>query len=433
MKSSNYPNEIELVSILLVDDDEEDYFITRDLIEDINHQAYTLDWISDYQKAIELMHLNMHDVYLVDYRLGAQTGLDLLREALDMGIEAPVILLTGQGDFQIDIQALKSGAADYLIKNELDANHLERSIRYSMQQANNLKLLRQFNQELEQRVEARTEALAMAINRLEVANQALGDEVRERERIAQELRKSRKEIQEALRKEKELSELKSRFISMASHEFRTPLSTILSSVNLIDRYHDPEHKEKRVKHIKRIKTSVKNLNGILEDFLSVDKLEAGRVEVHCANVNISELIKEVDEELQTYLKKGQYFQYSHNGSDVSFWLDPQVFKNILINLLSNAIKYSPEDKPIDIATEVGMEQLTLSIKDYGMGIPQEEQEHVFERFFRANNVTNIQGTGLGLNIVKRYVDLLHGDIHFQSKEQVGTTFFLSFPVNHKKR
>lgn len=428
MKLSNYPNEIDPIAILLIDDDEEDYLITRDLIEDINHQFYTLDWISDYQKALEIMAQETHDVYLVDYRLGAHTGLDLLREALDLGIEAPVILLTGQGDFQIDTQALERGAADYLIKSELDATHLERSIRYSIEQAKNVNLLRKFNQELEQRVEARTEALAMAIKRLEAANQALEGQIKERERIEKELRNSRRELQVALKKEKELSELKSRFISMASHEFRTPLSTILSSVNLIDRYQEMNDIEKSQKHIKRIKSSVSNLNNILEDFLSVDKLEAGKILVHYADLDIQEIILEVQEELTSTLKSGQEIRYLHKGNSHVVTTDPMLFKNILINLLSNAIKYSPENKPIEVSTETNSKKLLLQVTDYGIGIPASEQNHLFERFFRARNVVNIQGTGLGLNIVKRYVNILQGNIDFSSKENEGTTFFLSFPI-----
>lgn len=186
--------------------------------------------------------------------------------------------------------------------------------------------------------------------------------------------------------------------------------------------------EKIEKHIKRVKSSVSNLNNILEDFLSVDKLEAGKIQVHYAPLIIPEMVQEVQEELTSTLKLGQEIQYEHLGSTYTIQSDPLLFKNILINLLSNAIKYSQEHKVIDVKTETNHQHLFLKVTDYGMGIPASEQNHLFERFFRARNVTNIQGTGLGLNIVKKYVDILEGNIDFTSEENEGTTFFLSFPI-----
>lgn len=416
----------ELISILLVDDDEEDYMITRDIIEEINHKSYTLDWVDTYSKALSTIARKEHDVYLVDYRLGAQTGLELLEDALKLGVEAPVILLTGQGDIAIDERALAHGAADYIVKSNLDPIRLERSIRYSIQQADNLKQIRQLNQELEKRVEARTEALALAISKLEKANEDLQEQIQVRERVEQELRKSRSEIQQALKKEKELSELKSRFVSMASHEFRTPLGTVLSSVNLIERYKESSQQSKRDKHIHRIKTAVRNLNGILNDFLSVDKLEEGKVEINLSNFSLSELCNEVVEEMQTNLKPGQHIELIHEHSRESVGLDAQILKNILLNLLSNAIKYSPPESVIELHTTIQGKDIKIHVKDHGIGIPATEQKHLFERFFRAQNVVNIQGTGLGLNIVQRYVNLLSGSINFESVEGEGTTFYVQF-------
>jgi PAS domain S-box-containing protein len=236
------------------------------------------------------------------------------------------------------------------------------------------------------------------------------------------------EMVKNLEKERELNELKSRFVSMASHEFRTPLSTISSSATLASKYQLEEEQEKREKHLERIKSSVKNLTSILNDFLSIDKLEDGKVEVHESQFNITDLIKEAIEEMEVYLKKGQHIELINEvKSDLIVTSDRNVIKNILINLLSNASKYSAANKSITIKLKANNNSIIIDIIDQGIGIPEEEQKQLFNRFFRAGNVTNIEGTGLGLNIVKKYLSLINGEITFASKEHIGTTFTVEIP------
>ncbi|MFM2135568.1 MAG: hypothetical protein RL021_968 [Bacteroidota bacterium] len=235
------------------------------------------------------------------------------------------------------------------------------------------------------------------------------------------------EILQSLEKERDLNEMKSRFVSIASHEFRTPLSTILSSVSLIDRYHSSEDMEKRGKHIDRIKSSVKNLTEILNDFLSLEKLEAGKVEVHPEPVNVQQLCEELTEELQAIAGKGQKIIYRHHGNLSTIISDKQLLRNIFINLLNNAIKYSNEDGIIEFSYSIDGE-IRFDVRDSGIGIPEKDQAKLFDRFFRATNATNIQGTGLGLNIVRRYAELLNGKIDFISEEGKGTTFTLHLPI-----
>jgi len=237
-------------------------------------------------------------------------------------------------------------------------------------------------------------------------------------------KKAQQDMESALEKEKQLNELKSRFVSMASHEFRTPLSTILSSVTLIEKYQKEADEEKRKKHIYRIKSSVNNLTGILNDFLSIDKLEEGKIQVAKQMQSIKEIGKELTEEMQAMAKLGQKLNYTHQGKMDEFFIDKQIIRNVLINLLSNAIKYSEENKNIDFTSCVENNQLTFTIRDYGMGIPEKEQQHLFDRFFRATNAINIQGTGLGLNIIKKYLDIIGGEISFESIENKGTTFYI---------
>lgn len=241
------------------------------------------------------------------------------------------------------------------------------------------------------------------------------------------LKKAEKELQEALSKEKELSSLKSRFISIASHEFRTPLSTVLSSAYLLEKYTGSREQPKREKHIERIVTAVNSLTDILNDFLSVGKIEEGRISVKLTNFNIPRLLNGIIDELNPILKKGQQIVYKHIGSEETV-LDPSILKHIITNLLSNAIKFSPEEKDISVETNCNYSGLDLKVTDNGIGIPDTDKEHLYERFFRATNVSHIQGTGLGLHIVARYTELLEGSISCSSELEKGTSFELHFPA-----
>lgn len=234
------------------------------------------------------------------------------------------------------------------------------------------------------------------------------------------------ELAQALEREKDLSELKSRFVTTAAHEFRTPLSTILSSVSLVERYLDPEHADKRTRHVERIKSSIRNLTDILNDFLSLDKLEQGKMEIESAEFGLTEFCIAVTDDLRSLLKEGQNIHYTHTGDD-TVYCDKKILRNVLLNLLSNAIKYSPEGKEIWLESEVRNCEVTIRVKDNGIGIPPEEQKHLFEKFFRARNAGEIQGTGLGLSIVRRYVDLLDGRISFSSLPGQQTVFVVQFP------
>ncbi len=234
------------------------------------------------------------------------------------------------------------------------------------------------------------------------------------------------EIFRSLQKEKELNEMKSRFVSMASHEFRTPLSTILSSAALISRYTETGQQENRMKHIDRIKSNVHNLNMILQDFLSLEKLDEGKLVSHAEPFNLCEFLNEVAEDIEGILKPGQMMEVSCKDESLQVNQDKHLFQNVLYNLLSNASKYSDSGTKIKLRVLCDNHTLHLEIEDQGMGIPESDQASIFTRFFRAGNAGNIQGTGLGLHIVKNYVDLMGGQINFKSFAGVGTTFTLIF-------
>ncbi|MDR3714205.1 MAG: PAS domain-containing sensor histidine kinase [Puia sp.] len=269
--------------------------------------------------------------------------------------------------------------------------------------------VRQLNLELEKKVSDRTLMLQEAL---------------------QALKKSQEELNLAYEKEKELGILKSRFVSMASHEFRTPLSTILSSISLVKRYSTPEGLHNQGRHIEKIQNAVRNLNYVIDDFLSLGKLEEGLVEVNIESFSTQIFLADIDDllqELNQSSRKDQRIGLSHMIQDEFITADRKLLRNILMNLVSNAIKYSPEKSVITIHCNCEPGELQISVSDQGIGISEEDQQHLFERFFRANNVTGIQGTGLGLHIVGRYLDLMGGRITLNSRINQGTTFTLYIP------
>ncbi len=269
--------------------------------------------------------------------------------------------------------------------------------------------IRQLNAQLEQKVDDRTKML--------------------RETLA-ELERSRKELSEALESERELGELKSWFVTTASHEFRTPLSTILSSAWLLGKYKPEEYEEKKEKHIQRIKTAVEGMKGILEDFLSLGKLEEGKVMARTEELNAGNCIGELQSvigEMEHLLKPGQQIDFLHTIERPTIHVDMHLLKNIFINMISNAIKFSGENTVIRIHLQLSGQDFSLSVQDKGIGISEEDQQHLLERFFRARNAANIQGSGLGLHIIGKYLELLHGTIQIRSVLEEGSCFTIHLP------
>jgi PAS domain S-box-containing protein len=299
-----------------------------------------------------------------------------------------------QGDFSIAF------ISD--ITTRLESQEKLRSQRLELAAMN--KKMEALNGELEEMVEVRTSKLQETLEKLEA---------------------SKDELSKALSKEKDLGDLKSAFVSMASHEFRTPLSTILSSASLLAKYRLTEEQDKRDKHVQRIKSSVINLNNILNEFLSLGKIEDGKIIAHESVFDIKELITGQINEMTEILKPGQTVHYEHSG-DRHATLDPILFKNILINLLSNAAKFSGENKPIYINTAVTKNELRFSVKDEGMGISEKDQVHLCEIFYRATNAVNVPGTGLGLHIVAKYVEMMNGSLEIKSELEKGTEINLIF-------
>jgi PAS domain S-box-containing protein len=313
-------------------------------------------------------------------------GLDLSGKRKD-GQEFPI---------EISLSHYKSNEEQYVIAFIIDVS--ERKLAEEN--------IKRVNAELELKVDERTKILKETLHELEA---------------------SKDELSAALEKEKELNDMKSRFVTMASHEFRTPLSTILSSASLIGKYKITEEEDKRHKHVERIKSAVTNMTLILNDFLSAGKLEEGKINVNLVSIKLPIYINESINELSNFLKNGQKVIYNHTGNE-NFVCDKQFLKNIIINLVSNSSKFSAQSKIIELSTINEGTELKIIIKDEGIGIPKDEQKNLFERFFRAKNATNIQGTGLGLSIVAKYIEILNGTITFESELNKGTQFYITIPA-----
>ena len=277
--------------------------------------------------------------------------------------------------------------------------------------------LSNLNAEFEQKILLRTKELNETISQLEHENMLRVD--------------AEKDTNIAFRKERELNKLKTNFLSLVSHEFKTPLSGILTSTILLRKYNLAEQQEKRDKHIQTITDKVQYLNNILNDFLSLEKLETGNVNYNLSTFELGKVMKEVVSNANILLKKGQTINYPDHIDEISLLQDEKIIELTLSNLIHNAIKYSSENSVIAIKVSQDLDITTLEIIDDGIGIPKIDQKNIFNRYFRAENVLLTEGTGIGLNISKTHIENLGGSINFESEENKGTTFTISIPNTAK--
>ncbi len=278
----------------------------------------------------------------------------------------------------------------------------------------------ELNTRLENKVKERTRNLRLTVEKLEIINQELDDE--NKKRIEAE-----NKANVALKKERELNELKTKFLSLVSHEFKTPLSGILTSSMLLAKYKLTEQQQKREKHLSIINNKVHYLNNILNDFLSVEKLEKGEIKYNLTSFKLEQLVQEAINGVDLLLKNGQEIILNSEIEPILLYQDRKIIDLTLSNLLSNGIKYSPENTKIFIEITQNSEDTTIRVRDEGFGIPEKDQKNIFQRYFRAENALLNQGTGIGLNIVKSHLENLGGKISFVSEENRGSIFTVNIP------
>lgn len=375
--------EIAKIRVLIVEDDEDDYELTKDLFVDMGVDKYTLDWVRSFDEAVKQGTPECHDICLLDYRLGEFTGLEVLSKLRENGYTCPMILLTGQGDREIDELALLAGASDYLVKGQLNAGLLERSIRYSIQQ----KQLENERIEHIREQDARVQA--------ESANRAKDD-----------------------------------FLAILSHELRTPLNAMLGWARLLrTNRHNDDIFERAVDAIER---SAMVQTKFVDDLVDVTRIVNGTLSLSKSSVDLSSiLITAIDSVRPTAVSNTLTVRSSIDTSLVPVYGDADRLTQVMTNLLSNAIKFTPSGGMISVTLERIEGNAIVTIADTGTGIPAEFLPKVFDRYKQAGNSKTDRkgGLGLGLAIVRNLVEMHDGTIKAESEgEGKGATFTVSIPM-----
>jgi len=391
------------IRIMLVDDDEDDYILTRDLLADIPDFRFELDWVCDVDAALEAMSEGGRDLYLVDYRLGRLDGLDLTREAVARGCSAPIILLTGMSDRAVDLDAMRAGAADFLEKGGLNSVLLERSIRYSLQE-------KRHAESLERRVRERTAELARA-------NEALKRQIADRARAEEALRAADRR--------------KNEYLSTLAHELRTPLSPIRNALEIMKLAGNaPEVVESSRAMIER---QLKHLIRLIDDLMDVARISRGRLKLKLDSVEAALIVSEAVESVRSLLDKThRELSVSIPKESLLLRADPARLAQVLYNLLHNAIKYTDPGGKIRLTAERDGGEAVFRVEDDGLGVPPEMLESIFEIFTQVKQTDGslASGLGIGLSLVKTLAELHGGRVEAHSDGPGrGSEFTVRIPID----
>lgn len=369
--------------VLLVDDDEDDFLLTKELFSEIDPEAYDIEWLSSFDAAVARRAPEHFDVCLLDYRLGPNTGLELLDELHAQDYKCPMILLTGQGDREVDNMAMKAGAADYLVKGTISAEKLERSIRYAIQ------------------------------------NREFADE---RVRLMRE--------QEARAQAEAANEAKDEFLATLSHELRTPLNVMLGWVQLLKKNGDKEEIYENA--LDAIERSARTQTQLVEDLLDIARINNNTLELSMKRLDVATVIEPAAKGLRPVAEdKDISLEVSLPDESCIVHGDPERLQQVVNNLLSNAIKFTPVNGSVSLSLTKNDGRCIIAVNDTGKGIDPEFLPYIFERYSQSKDTKSTRkgGLGLGLAITHRIVEMHGGTIRAESDgDDAGSTFTVELPT-----
>jgi len=400
-------NDQNKLSVLLIEDDEDDYFITRKYLKDIPDKEITLDWISSFEEAKRALTTSQHDICLIDYRLGENTGLELLQYAEEIKYRTPTIILTGQADYETDLEATEAGASDYLVKEELNSRQLERTFRYTIKMKQAMERLRQARDNLEAEIEVRKQTEAELLTAMNIAEAA--------------------------------THAKAEFLSNMSHEMRTPMHAILGYAELgsLDIGNEAE---KNTQYFSHITTSGQRLMELITTLLNLAELDTGHTEFDMQEADLMEIIEAstADHAKQLQDKSLSLKTNAGQAGHTEAQFDAIQIMQVTNHMLHNAIRYTPNERqltlsltPAKLKNSDGSSKaaITFSLSDQGVGIPEDELESIFDAFVQSTKTkTGAGGTGLGLNICKKIIEGHNGKIWAENNPQGGATFSFTIPL-----
>ena len=387
------------LKILIVEDDAVSALLLQRALEKNRHEI--LGVADSGEKALELLEGHQADIVMMDINLAGELDGITTTEIINEKFDIPVVYLSASSDAETMNKVVGTNPSAYVIK-PFNIRELNMVIELAIFKDRKEKELQKLNNELEEKVKQRT----------------------------QELYNANKELTKALEKEREINELKTRIVLNVSHGFKTPLTSILSSAQLLQIYTQKDHpfKVKIAKHAFKIENSVRALNNLLTSVLFFGKADADKIDYHPKKMFTGAFVKELLDTVRAGIENGVKINVELKNLPKIIVSDSELLYQIFENLLSNGVKYSSEGQIVDFKLEYDNNNLIGTVKDYGIGIPEREQSQLFDRFFRAKNVGVVEGSGLGLSIVKKCIDVLNGDIKFESQPKKGTTFTVTIPV-----
>lgn len=364
------------ISVLLVDDDEDDYIIIKRTFAQIPDSPFSLRWCSDFEAAKELIESRAFDIFLIDYRLGAHTGLELLEAADAKRRSEPFILLTGAGDARIEHKSMELAAADYLVKGSLEPDALSRALFY-------------------------------ALGRKQIESQRLQHFI-------------------------DLNKTKDEFISLASHQLRTPATGVKQYLGMVLEEMAGEVPPAQYKLLQKAYESNERQLAIVSDLLKVAQVDAGKVHLRQKPTDIVALLTDVVKEQQaTYSQRQQQLEMVAPAAVATAMVDPGKIRMVFENMIDNASKYSDQGKTVSVTVSHSDNMILVAIRDAGVGVDSADIEKLFEKFNRIHNhlSNHVGGTGLGLYWAKKIIDLHGGIIKVDSILNEGSTFTVMLPTS----